>query len=112
MIRRSTHIAIATALVAVTAVFAPAAHAERVGINVSIGGPGYAVSFGNAPYFGAYRPYYYGPRWRAPYVAPRVVYAPPVFYGAPVVYPVPRVVYRPPYVRHPVLVRGPAYYRY
>jgi hypothetical protein len=112
MIRRTTQIAIGTALVAAAAAFAPAAHAERVGFNVSIGGPGYAVSFGNAPYFRAYRPYYHGPRWRAAYVAPRTVYAPPVVYTAPVVYPVPRVVYRAPYVRHPVLVRGPAYYRY
>lgn len=112
MIRRTTQIAIGTALVAAAAAFAPAAHAERVGFNVSIGGPGYAVSFGNAPYFGAYRPYHYGPRWRAAYVAPRVVYAQPVVYPAPVVYPVPRFVYRAPYVRHPVVVWGPVHYRY
>ena len=52
MLRRSFSIGLGTALVAATAAFAPAAHADRVGFNVSIGGPGYAVAFGNAPYWG------------------------------------------------------------
>jgi hypothetical protein len=106
MLRRSTHLALATALVAGAAAFAPAAHADRVGFNVSIGGPGYGVSFGNAPYFG-YR-HYYRPAYAPVYVAPRIVYAsPPVVYVAPPA----RVVYRAPY-RHRVVVRGPVYYRY
>ncbi len=95
MLRRTTHIALGTALLAAAATFAPAAHADRVGFNVSIGGPGYGVTFGNAPYWG-YRHYsrhYWGPA----YVVPRVVYVAP-----------PRVVYRAPYVRYPV--RRPVYY--
>ena len=105
MLRRTTHIALATALVAAAAAFAPAAHADRIGFNVSIGGPGYGVAFGNAPYWG--HRHYYWPAWRPVYVAPPVVYAPPR-----VVYVAPRVVYRAPYVRRHVIVREPVYYRY
>ena len=94
MLRRTTHLALGTALLAAAAAFAPAAHADRVGFNVSIGGPGYDVTFGNAPYWGhrAYwgHPYYYRHHWR-----PAYVYAPRVVYYAP-----PRVVYRAPYVVH------------
>jgi len=100
MLRRTTQLALGTALVACAAAFAPAAHADRVGFNVSIGGPGYAVSVGNGPYWG-YRPYHRH-YWRGPYVAPPVVY---------VAQP-PRVVYRAPYVRYPVVVRAPVYYDY
>lgn len=113
MLRRTTHIALGTALVAATGVFAPAAHADRIGFNVSIGGPGYGVAFGNAPYWGHrhyYRPAwspYYRSAWGPVYVAPPVVYAPPR-----VVYVAPRVVYRTPYVRRHVIVREPVYYRY
>lgn len=108
MLRRTTRIALGTALVAAAAAFAPAAHAGGIGFNVSIGGPGYGVAFGNAPYWrGHHRPY-----WSAAYIAPPVVYAPP-YYSAPVVYPAPRVVYRAPHVvRRPVVVRGPVYYGY
>lgn len=107
MLRRTTHIALGTALAAAAAIFAPAAHADRIGFNVSIGGPGYGVSFGNAPYWG--HRHHYWPAWRPVYVAPPVVYAAPrVVYVAPPV----RVVYRTPYVRYPVVVRGPAYYGY
>jgi hypothetical protein len=93
MLRRTTQLAFATALVAGAAAFAPAAHANGVGFNVSVGGPGYAVTFGNAPWWG-HR--YYAP---APvYVAPPVVYAPPrvVYYAPPA-----RVVYRAPYRYRP-----------
>ena len=109
MLRRTTHFALGTALLAAAAAFAPAAHADRIGFNVSIGGPGYAVSFGNAPYW-AHRHYrhYYRPYWRPVYAAPRVVYEPRVVYVAPRA----RVAYRAPYVRYPVVVRGPAYYDY
>jgi hypothetical protein len=103
MPRRRLHIALGTAIVAAAAAFAPAAQADRVGFNVSIGGPGYAVGFGNAPYWG-HRHHYYRP---APvYVAPRVVYSPRVVYVAPR----PRVVYRAPYVPRRVIVREPVYY--
>jgi hypothetical protein len=103
MLRRSFSIRLGTALVAATAAFAPAAHADRVGFNVSIGGPGYAVAFGNAPYWG-HRHHYYAP---APvYVAPPVVYAPYPVYVAPR----PRVVYRVPYAPRRVIVREPVYY--
>ena len=99
MLRRTTQIALASALVAGAAAFAPAAHADRIGFNVSVGGPGYGVTFGNVP---VWRPRYYAP---APvYVAPpppRVVYyAPPA-----------RIVYRAPY-RHRYVVHPRVYYRY
>ena len=104
MLRRTTQLALASALVAAPAAFAPAAHADRVGFNVSIGGPGYGVTFGNAPWWG-YR--YYAP---APvYVAPPVVYAPPrvVYYARP------RVVYRAPYRHYRHRYYAPrVYYRY
>ena len=108
MLRRTTHLALGTALIAAAAAFAPAAHAGGVGFNVSIAGPGYGVAFGNAPYYG--HPHHYRPYYRPAYVPPPVVYAPaPVYYGAPVVYPAPRVVYRAPYaVRRPAVV----YYGY
>jgi hypothetical protein len=120
MLRRKTQIAIGAALLAAAAAFAPAAHAERVGFNVSIGGPGYGVSFGNGPYWRGshYGSHYYRPYWSAAYLAPPVVYSAPVVYPAPVytapvVYRAPRVVYRAPYVvRRPVIVRRPVYYGY
>jgi len=105
MLRRTTQIALGTALVAATAAFAPVAHADRVGFNVSIGGPGYGVAFGNGPYWRG--SHYYRPYWSAAYIAP------PVYYAPPVVYPAPRVVYRAPYVvRRPVVVGRPVYYGY
>jgi hypothetical protein len=76
MLRRKTQIAIGAALLAAAAAFAPAAHAERVGFNVSIGGPGYGVSFGNGPYWRG--SHYYRPYWSAAYLAPPVVYSAPV----------------------------------
>ena len=107
MLRHTTHLALGTALLGAAATLAPAAHAERIGFNLSIGGPGYAVSVGNAPYWGGRHfrgPYRYDrPHWRPAYVAQPLVYAPRVVYVAP-----PRVVYRLPYVRYPV-VRGPYY---
>ena len=110
MLRRTTHFAVATALVAAAAAFAPAAQASRVGFNVSIGGPGYAVTFGDRPYFGHH---HYRPAYAPVYVAPPVFYAPPVVYAPPrVVYRAPRVVYRAPYVPPRVVVGGPVYYRY
>jgi hypothetical protein len=103
MLRQAKHLAVGTALAAAAAVFAPAAHADRVGFNVSIGGPGYGIAFGNAPYWG--HRHYYRPYWSAGYIAPPIVYAPPVVYRAPVVYAAPRVVYRAPYVvRRPVVI--------
>ena len=51
MLRQAKHLAVGTALAAAAAVFAPAAHADRVGFNVSIGGPGYGIAFGSAPYW-------------------------------------------------------------
>jgi hypothetical protein len=95
MPRLTKHFAIASALVAAALAFAPAAHASRVGFDVSIGGPGYAVTFGTP-----YVRHYYRP---APvYVAPPVVYAPPpaVVYAPPPVVYEPRVVYRAPYRYH------------
>ena len=111
MLRRTTQIALGTALVAATAAFAPVAHADRVGFNVSIGGPGYGVAFGNGPYWRG--SHYYRPYWSAAYIAPPVLYSPPVYYAPPVVYRAPRVVYRAPYVvRRPVVVGRPVYYGY
>jgi hypothetical protein len=108
MLRRKALIAAAGATIAAGMLaFAPAAKADRIGFNLSIGGPGYGVTVGNAPYYRGYGPRYYGPRYRhwapAPvYVAPPVVYRPPVVYTAPV----PRYGYRAPY--YP----GRVYYRY
>ena len=70
MLRRTTQLALGTALIAAAATFAPAASAGNVGFNVSIAGPGYGVSFGNAPYYGHrhyYRPYYRGYGYRPYY---------------------------------------------
>lgn len=102
MVRRATCLALGTALVAAAATFAPAAHASRIGFDVSIGGPGYGVSFGNAPFF-HHRHFYR--TWVPAYVPPPVVYSPPVVYAPPV-----RFVYRAPYFRHRVFARGPVYY--
>ena len=104
--RKPVVVALGAALAAAAFAFAPAANAEQVGFNVSIGGPGYAVSVGNAPYYGGYRHGYHGHRYYRPapvYVAPRIVYRPaPVYVApAPVYYPAPAPVYG-----------GPVYYRY
>jgi|SRR5687767_8443580 len=66
--------------------YAPAASADRVGFNVTFGGPGYAFNIGNTGYG-------YYDSWRpAPvYVAPYTTYYQPHYY-APVVRPYP--VYR------------------
>ena len=113
MLRRTTQIALGTALVAAAAAFAPAAHADRVGFNVSIGGPGYGVAFGNGPYWrgspllpallecGVYRAAGRATRRRSITAPPRRCYR------------APRVVYRAPYVvRRPVVVGRPVYYGY
>jgi hypothetical protein len=89
--RKSLVAAVGATLAAAGLAFAPAAHANRVGFNLSIGGPGYAVSVGNAPYYAPYS-YSYGPRhyyhrhyWRPAYAPAPVYVAPPVVYRAPVV---------------------------
>jgi hypothetical protein len=79
---------------------APAAHAAHVGFNVSIAGPGYGVTVGNAPvYYG--HPYHHHHYWAPRYVPAPVYVAPPVVYRAPVVvapapayYPSGRIYYR------------------
>jgi hypothetical protein len=84
---------------------APAAQADRIGFNLSFGGPGYGVSVGNAPYYHG-RPYYgYGYHHR--YWGPRYVPA-PVYVAPPVVYRAP-VVVSPPPVYYP---SGRVYYHY
>ena len=108
MLHRKPVVAAVGAALAVAALaFAPAAKADRVGFNVSIGGPGYGLTVGNAPYYGGYR-YghgYRGHRYYRPapvYIAPPVVYRPapvyvapaPVYYPAPVPYYSGRVYYR------------------
>jgi hypothetical protein len=108
--RPSVVLATGAVLAAGSLAFAPAAHADRLNFNLSLAGPGYGVSIGNAPY---YAPYYRGHRhrhWRgaAAYVPPRVVYAPPrVVYPAPVVVSPPVTYYSSPYY-YP----GSVYYRY
>jgi hypothetical protein len=98
--------ALGATLAAGSLAFAPAARADRLNFSLSLAGPGYGVTVGNAPYYAPYRPYYR--HWhRAPaYVPPRVVYQapvvvspPPVYYSAPAYYPAPayysgRVYYR------------------
>lgn len=102
------------ALIAAAAAFAPAVHADKkhLDFSVSIGGPGYGLTVGNAPYYGGYggnygghyggyqsgyyAPYrdYYRPHYR-PYYRP-VIVAPPVYYAPPPVVYVPRPVYYAP----------------
>jgi hypothetical protein len=105
--RKSLVVAVGATLTAAGLAFAPAAHAERIGFNLSIGGPGYAVSVGNAPYYGG--PRYYGPRHYYPrhYYAPAYVPA-PAYVAPPVVYRAPVVVAPAPYYRYPARV----YYRW
>ncbi|HSQ82327.1 MAG TPA: hypothetical protein VLU54_14540 [Casimicrobiaceae bacterium] len=108
---------IAATLAASAISFAPAAHADRLGFSVAIGGPGYAVAFGNAPYWGrpawpayGYRSQHFRPQWRpvhAPPPAGYVVagyvvssYAPPGVY-APRAAHAPPVIYRRHYAHHP-----------
>lgn len=91
---RTTIASAAGALALAAAAYAPAALADRVGFNLTFGGPGYAVNVGNAGYYD----YGYYDRWRpAPVVvAPYVPYYRPYrAYYAPVVVPVP--VYVRPY---------------
>jgi hypothetical protein len=133
MLRRVKQVTLATALAASAVVFGPAAHAERVDFNVAIGGPGYALAFGNAPHRGAvaWRPYgyrgddggphYVRPRWHPEHASRPVgyvvsAYAPPVgyvvsTYAPPVGYVVstyaPPVVYAPRVVYLPHDLRPP-----
>jgi hypothetical protein len=104
---RSTIASAAGALaLAAAAAYAPAASADRLGFNVTFGGPGYAVNVGNVGYGFGYDTYY---RPAPVVVAPYVPYAPYGYYGrpyrpayvvpAPVVRPYP--VYRPYYVDRP-----------
>ena len=78
---------------AAAAFYAPAASADRVGFNVTFGGPGYAVNVGNG--------YGYYDYWQpAPVVvAPYAPYAPYAYYGRPYYRPyvvsTPYPVYRP-----------------
>ena len=139
MLQRVKQVTLATALAASAVAFAPAAHAGHMDFNVAIGGPGYALAFGNAPHRGAvaWRPYGYRgddggphhvrPRWHPGYASPPVgyvvpAYGPPVTYAPPVRYVVPaygppvghaaRVVYVPHVFRPPrVAYRGPYLHR-
>jgi hypothetical protein len=86
--------------------FAPAASANsHVGFSVSIGAPGFGVAVGNAPYYGAYRPYYGHPYYRHYYYG-RPVYA-PVYVAPPVVYSQPA--YPAPYYSAPYYSAPPSY---
>jgi hypothetical protein len=98
---RTTIASIVGALaLAAAAAYAPAASADRVGFNVTFGGPGYAVNVGNAGfgYYDAWRPAPVVVAPYAPYYRPYRSYYRP--YYAPVVVPAPVVVrpypvYRP-----------------
>ena len=97
---------------AAAAAYAPAASADRVGFNLTFGGPGYAVNVGNAGYgyydhwraapvvVAPYAPYY---RPYRPYYAPAVVPAP--------VYVRPYPVYRP-YHGHRASYGHPGHWRH
>lgn len=103
MLRRKAVIAaLGATLAAAGMAVAPAAHADRIGFNLSFAGPGYGVTVGNAPVYDA-RPYYsrHYRHWAPAYVPAPVYAAPPVVYRAPVVverapvyYPSGRVHYR------------------
>jgi hypothetical protein len=103
LLRKALIATVGAALAAGSMAFAPAAHADRVGFNLSFAGPGYGVTVGNAPYYYGHRHYYrrhYGPA----YVPAPVYVAPPVVYRAPVVV-APAPAYYPYYP-------GRVYYRY
>ena len=85
--------AVGALALAAAAAYAPSAAADRVGFNLTFGGPGYAVNVGNAGY--GYYDYGYD-YWRP---AP-VVVVPPYTYYRP---------YRPYYA--PVVVRPYPVYR-
>jgi hypothetical protein len=125
----SRHLLVAAALAVTTAAgvaFAPAATAGNVAWNVSLGGPGYAVSFGQPGwgpgyvnvgvagcgyncYGGYYAPPVPAPVYAPPVVVPYVRVAPPVVYPAPVVYR-PVVVVAPRGHRHrPYYAPAPVY---
>jgi hypothetical protein len=90
--------AVGALALAAAAAYAPVASADRVGFNVTIGGPGYAFNIGNAGYgyYDVWRP--------APVVvAPYVPYATYGYYGRPN--------YRPAYVA-PVVRPSPVYRPY
>lgn len=78
--------AIGAVALAAAAAYAPAASADRIGFNVTFGGPGYAFNVGNAGYghYNYYRPAPvvvapYAPSYYAPYYRPyRPYYAPVV----------------------------------
>ena len=91
---KTTAILAATAAVAIVLAHPCAASADTKHFNVTVGGPGYAVSVGNAGfgvgYYGGTPGYgTFGP---APVVLPAPVFG-PVYAPAPV-YVAPRVVYR------------------
>lgn len=90
--------AVGALALAAAAAYAPAASADHVGFNLTFGGPGYAVSVGNAGY-GYYDNWRPAPAVVAPYAPYYRPYRP---YYAPVVVPAPVVVrpypvYRPYY---------------
>ena len=77
---RTSIASVVGAVALAAAAYAPAASADRVGFNVTFGGPGYAVNVGNAGFgyydswrpapvvvrpYPVYRPYHgYRPGWR------------------------------------------------
>jgi len=108
MLRRTALIAAVGAVLTAGALAAAPAHANgHVGFSVSVGGPGYAVGFGNAPYYGSYyapayvAPTYVAPTYYAPAYGPAPAYvAPPVVYGGSFVVGAPYRYYARPYYGH------------
>ena len=99
-LRKTFASAVGALALAAAAAYAPAASADRVGFNVTFGGPGYAVNVGNGG-FGYYDTWRPAPVVVAPYV-PYTYYERP-YYRPYVPVPVyrPYPVYRPHYVhRH------------
>lgn len=90
--------AIGALALAAAAAYAPAASADRVGFNLTFGGPGYAVNVGNAGYgyYDSWRPAPVVVAPYAPYYRPYRPYYAPVVVPAPVVVR-PYPVYRPYY---------------
>ena len=99
---------------AAAAAYAPAASADRVGFNLTFGGPGYAVNVGNAGYghydHGYYDYYRPAPVVVAPYYRPYRSYYAPVIVPAPVVVR-PYPVYRP-YYGHRTSYVQPGHWRH
>ena len=116
-LRHTIASAVGVIALAAAAAYAPTASADRVGFNLTFGGPGYAVNVGNFDYgyYDSWRPAPVVVAPYAPYYRPYRSYYAPVVVPAPVVVR-PYAVHRPYYgqrhqYRHYDRPAGYVYYR-